>query len=121
MLPRDIIKKLRRIEIHTSHIVDELLAGSWNSAFKGRGMEFEEVRPYQFGDDVRTIDWNVSARYGEPFIKKYREERELTVMLLVDVSRSHLFGTAGQLKRDLVAELCATLAFSAIQNSDKVG
>src|SRR3954469_6492712 len=113
MLPPEIIKKIRRIEIHTSHIGNKRLAGQWNSAFKGRGMEFEEVRPYQIGDDVRTIDWNVSARVGQPFVKVYREERELTVMLMVDMSRSQDFGTVGQLKRELIAELCATLAFSA--------
>jgi uncharacterized protein (DUF58 family) len=121
MLPREIIKKVRRIEIHTSHIVDELLAGSWNSAFKGRGIEFEEVRPYQFGDDVRTIDWNVTARTGRPFVKLFREERELAVMLLVDLSASQSLGTHWQTKRDLVTELSATLAFSATKGNDKVG
>jgi uncharacterized protein (DUF58 family) len=121
MLPREIIKKVRRIEIHTSHIVDELLAGSWNSAFKGRGIEFEEVRPYQFGDDVRTIDWNVTARTGRPFVKLFREERELSVMLLVDQSASQSLGTHWQTKRELVTELSATLAFSAIKGNDKVG
>lgn len=121
MIPTELLKKIRRIEIRTSHMVNDVFAGQYHSAFKGRGMEFEEVRPYVIGDDVRSIDWNVSARYGEPFIKKFREERELTVMLLVDMSRSHLFGTHGQLKRDLVAEVCATLAFSAIRNNDKVG
>ncbi len=121
MIPRELLRKVRHIEIRTSHLVNEVLAGQYNSAFKGRGMEFEEVRPYQVGDDVRSIDWNVSARYGEPFVKVYREERELTVMLLVDVSGSHLFGTQDQLKWDLAAEVCATLAFSAIRNNDKVG
>lgn len=121
MLPRDIIKKIRRIQIHTSHIVDELLAGQWNSAFKGRGIEFEEVRPYQFGDDVRTIDWNVTARTGRPFVKLFREEREMAVMLLVDQSASQSLGTHWQTKRELVTELSATLAFSAIKNNDKVG
>lgn len=121
MLTSDLLKKVKRIEIRTSHLVDEVLSGQYHSAFKGRGVEFEEVRPYQIGDDVRTIDWNVSARYGHPFVKTYREERELTVMLLVDASASHAFGTAGQLKRDLVAEVAATLAFSAIRNNDKVG
>ncbi len=121
MLPREIIKKVRRIEIHTSHIVDELLAGSWNSAFKGRGIEFEEVRPYQFGDDVRTIDWNVTARTGRPFVKLFREERELSVMLLVDLSASQSLGTHWQTKRELVTELSATLAFSATKGNDKVG
>ena len=119
--PKELLRRVRRIEIHTSHMVNDVLAGQYHSAFKGRGMEFEEVRPYQIGDDVRTIDWNVRARYGHPFVKTFREERELTVMLLVDVSASNLFGTAGQLKRDLVAEVCATLAFSAIRNNDKVG
>ncbi len=121
MLPKELLKRVRRIEIRTSHVVNDVLAGQYHSAFKGRGMEFEEVRPYQIGDDVRSIDWNVSARYGHPFVKVFKEERELTVVLLVDVSASHLFGTAGQLKRDLAAEVCATLAFSAIRNNDKVG
>ncbi|HSW46661.1 MAG TPA: DUF58 domain-containing protein [Phycisphaerae bacterium] len=121
MIPSDLLKKIRRIEIRTSHVVKDVLAGQYHSAFKGRGMEFEEVRQYQVGDDVRTIDWNVSARYGEPFVKVFREERELTVLILADMSGSHLFGTAGQLKRDLMAEVCATLAFSAIRNNDKVG
>ena len=110
MLPRDIIKKIRRIEIRTTHIVDELLAGQWNSAFKGRGIEFEEVRPYEFGDDVRAIDWNVTARMGRPFIKLFREEREMAVMLLVDMSASQSLGTHWQTKRELVTELSATLA-----------
>jgi uncharacterized protein (DUF58 family) len=121
VIPKELLKKIRRIQIRTSHMVNDVMAGQYHSAFKGRGMEFEEVRQYQIGDDVRTIDWNVSARYGEPFVKIFREERELTVMLLVDVSRSQEFGTAGQLKRELVAEVCATLAFSAITNNDKVG
>lgn len=121
MLSTDLLKKIRRIEIRTSHLVTELLAGRYHSAFKGRGIEFEEVRPYLIGDDVRTIDWNVSARTGEPHIKKFREERELTVILAVDVSPSQGFGSQGQLKRELVAELAATLAFSAIRNSDNVG
>jgi uncharacterized protein (DUF58 family) len=121
MIPKELLKKVRRIQIRTSHMVNDVLSGQYHSAFRGRGMEFEEVRPYQIGDDVRTIDWNVSARYGHPFVKKFREERELTVLLLVDLSASHGFGTTGQLKRDLVAEVCATLAFSAIKNNDKVG
>ncbi len=121
MIPKELLKKIRRIEIRTSHLANDALAGQYHSAFKGRGMEFEEVRPYQIGDDVRSIDWNVSARFGEPFIKVFREERELTVMLLVDMSRSQQFGTNEQLKRDLVAEVCATLAFSAIKNNDKIG
>jgi len=121
MLQSELLKKVRRIEIRTSHMVNDVLAGQYHSAFKGRGMEFEEVRDYQYGDDVRTIDWNVSARYGRPFVKVFREERELTVLLLVDVSASHGFGTREQLKRDLVAEIGATLAFSAIRNNDKIG
>ena len=121
MIPPEVMRKIRRIQIHTSHIVDEMLAGQWNSAFKGRGIEFEEVRPYQFGDDVRTIDWNVTARVGEPYIKLFREERELAVMLLVDMSASQGLGTQWQTKRELVTELGATLAFSAIKNNDKVG
>ena len=121
MIPKELLKKIRRIQIRTSHMANDVLAGQYHSTFKGRGMEFEEVRQYQIGDDVRTIDWNVSARYGEPFVKVFREERELTVMLLVDVSPSQQFGTSEQLKRELVAEVCATLAFSAITNNDKVG
>lgn len=121
MIPAELLKKIRRIEIRTSHIVNDVLSGQYHSAFKGRGMEFEEVREYRIGDDVRTIDWNVSARYGRPFVKVFREERELTVLLMVDMSASHLFGTRDQLKRELVAEVCATLAFSAIRNNDKVG
>lgn len=121
MIPREMMRKIRRIQIHTSHIVDNLLAGPWHSAFKGRGIEFEEVRPYQVGDDVRTIDWNVTARAGEPFVKLFREEREMSVMLLVDLSASQDFGTNIQTKRELVTELGATLAFSAIKNNDKVG
>ncbi|MEZ6131436.1 MAG: DUF58 domain-containing protein [Planctomycetaceae bacterium] len=121
MIPKDVIRRIRRIQIRTSHKVDELLAGTWHSAFKGRGIEFEEVRPYQVGDDVRSIDWNVTARSDQPFVKLFREERELTVMLLVDISRSQFFGTNEQTKRDLVTELGATLAMSAIKNNDKVG
>jgi uncharacterized protein (DUF58 family) len=121
MIPQDLLKKVRRIELRTSRLVDDVLAGGYHSAFKGRGMEFEEVRQYQIGDDVRTIDWNVSARYGEPHVKLYREERELTVMLLVDVSGSQHFGTHEEFKDELVAEICATLSISAIRNNDKVG
>ena len=113
MIPREVIQKIRRIQIRTSHKVDELLAGTWHSAFKGRGIEFEEVRPYQVGDDVRAIDWNVTARSNQPFIKLFREERELAVQLLVDLSASLDFGTGEQTKRQLVAELGATLAMSA--------
>jgi uncharacterized protein (DUF58 family) len=121
MIPQDLLKKVRRIELRTSRLVDDVLAGGYHSAFKGRGMEFEEVRQYQIGDDVRTIDWNVSARFGETFVKLYREERELTVILLVDVSGSQHFGTHKQFKDELVAEICATLSISAIRNNDKVG
>ncbi len=121
MIPKELLRKIRRIQIRTSHVVNDAMAGQYHSAFKGRGMEFEEVRQYVPGDDVRTIDWNVTARAGSPFVKVFREERELTVILLVDVSRSHLFGTARQLKRDLAAELCAVLAFSAVRNNDKIG
>lgn len=121
MIPTEVLKKVRRIQIITSAMVQDMFAGQYHSAFKGRGMEFEEVRGYQPGDDVRTIDWNVTARTGHPFVKTYREERELTVILLVDISPSQEFGTREQLKSELVAELGATLAFSAITNNDKVG
>jgi uncharacterized protein (DUF58 family) len=121
MIPKELLKKIRRIEIRTSHLVNDALAGQYHSAFKGRGMEFVEVRPYQVGDDVRAIDWNVTARYGEPFVKIFREERELTVLLVVDLSRSQEFGSREQFKRELVAEIGATLAFSAIKNNDKIG
>ena len=121
MIPVELIKRIRRIQIRTSHIVDNMLGGQYHSAFKGRGIEFEEVRPYQVGDDVRTIDWNVTARSGQPFVKLFREERELTVTLLVDLSASESLGTHYQTKRELITELGATLAFSAIKNNDKVG
>jgi len=121
MVPKEILRKVRRIQIETQAIVQDMFAGQYHSAFKGLGMEFEEVREYQPGDDVRSIDWNVTARSGRPFVKRFREERELTVFLLVDVSPSQDFGTQEQLKSELVAELGATLAFSAIQNSDNVG
>lgn len=121
MIPKEIIQRIRQIQIRTSHQVDELLAGNWHSAFKGRGIEFEEVRPYQIGDDVRSIDWNVTARSDQPFVKLFREERELSVMLLVDLSGSQLFGSGTQTKRELVAELGATLAMSAIRNNDRIG
>ncbi len=121
MIPKALLHKIRRIEIQTKRIVSTAVAGRYQSSFKGRGMEFEEVRAYQIGDDIRTIDWNVSARYGQPFVKVFREERELTVILLVDVSRSHEFGTRFQLKRELAAEVCATLAFAAIRNNDRIG
>jgi uncharacterized protein (DUF58 family) len=121
MLPADLLRKIRKIEIRTSRIVSEALGGQFRSAFKGRGMEFEEVRPYQIGDDVRAIDWNVSARVGAPHIKLFREERELSVLLVVDVSGSLDFGSRGEFKRELVAEVAATLAFSAIRSNDKAG
>jgi len=121
VIPKELLKKVRQIQIRTRRTVNDVLAGQYHSAFRGRGMEFEEVSPYQIGDDVRLIDWNVSARYGEPFIKKFREERELTVMLVVDASRSGLFGSTNQFKLDVAAELCAVLAFSAIRSNDKVG
>ncbi len=121
MVPKEILSKVRRIQIQTQAIVQDMFAGQYHSAFKGLGMEFEEVREYQPGDDVRAIDWNVTARSGRPFVKRFREERELTVFLLVDISPSLDFGTNQQLKSELVAELGATLAFSAIQNNDNVG
>ncbi len=121
MLPIEILKKVKRIEIRTKHLVEEVFSGEYHSIFKGRGMEFEEVREYQAGDDVKLIDWNVTARYGYPFIKKFREERELTVVFLVDASFSGLFGTARNLKYEMAAEITAVLAFSAIRNNDKVG
>ncbi len=121
MLPADIIKKIRQIEIRTSRIVSDVFAGQYQSVFKGQGMEFHEVREYVPGDDVRTIDWNVTARLGHPFIKKYIEERELTVMLLVDMSGSQRFGSGAQFKQDLAAELAGVLAFAAIQNNDRIG
>ena len=121
MLPADILKKVRRIEIRTNRLVNESLAGEYHSVFKGRGMEFSEVREYQFGDDIRSIDWNVTSRMGHPFVKKHVEERELTVMLLVDFSASGEFGTRRQFKREIEAEICAIVAFSAIKNSDRVG
>lgn len=121
MIPTEILKKVRRIQIQTAALVNDLFAGQYHSAFKGRGMEFEDVREYQPGDDVRSIDWNVTARAGRPFVKNFREERELTVMLVVDISPSQEFGSDLQLKSEVVAELGATLAFSAIQNNDKVG
>ena len=117
----ELIRKVRRIQIRTSRITSEVLSGNYHSAFRGRGIEFEEVRPYIVGDDIRSIDWNVSARVGSPHIKIFKEERELTVMLAVDLSASQDFGTLGSLKREMVAEIAATIAFSAIRNGDKVG
>ena len=121
MIPREIFKKVRQIEIRTNREVTDVLGGQYHSVFKGRGMEFEEVREYLPGDEVRSIDWNVTARFGHPFIKKFKEERELTVMLVVDVSASGQFGSVRQTKNELAAELAAVLAFSAIRNNDKVG
>lgn len=121
MLPKEIIKKIRRIEIKTSRMVSDIFAGQYHSVFKGRGMEFDEVREYQPGDEIRSIDWNVTARMGHPFIKKFVEERQLTVMLLMDASGSSFFGTQGQLKSEVAAELCSVLAYSAIKNNDRVG
>jgi len=121
MLPKEVIRKIRRIQITTSRLVNESLAGEYHSVFKGRGMEFDEVREYQHGDDVRTIDWNVTSRTGHPYVKRYVEERELTVMLLIDASASGLFGSSGKVKGEVAAEISALLAFSAIKNNDRVG
>ena len=121
MIPREILKKIRQIEIRTNRLVSETLAGQYHSVFKGQGMNFDEVREYQPGDEVRTIDWNVTARMNHPFVKKFVEERELTLMLVVDVSGSGLFGSHSQSKRELAAEIASVLAFSAIRNNDKVG
>jgi len=117
----ELIKKVRKIEIKTKGLSNHIFSGEYHSAFKGRGMNFSEVREYAFGDDVKAIDWNVTARYNKPFIKIYEEERELTVMLLVDVSESAFFGTKGQMKNEMITEICAVLAFSVINNNDKVG
>lgn len=117
----ELLKRVRQIEIKTRGLSSNIFAGQYHSAFKGRGMAFSEVREYQYGDDVRDIDWNVTARFDKPFVKVFEEERELTVMLLVDVSNSLDFGTVKQLKKNMVAEIAATLAFSAIQNNDKIG
>ena len=117
----DLLKKVRRIEIKTRGLSRNIFAGEYHSAFKGRGMAFSEVREYNYGDDMRDIDWNVTARYNKPFVKVFEEERELTVMLLIDVSESLSFGTSTMIKRNMVAEIAATLAFSAIQNNDKIG
>ena len=117
----EILKKVRKIEIKTRGLSSNIFAGQYHSAFKGRGMAFSEVREYQFGDDVRDIDWNVTARFHRPYVKVFEEEREMTVMLLIDVSGSLDFGTQKQMKRDMVTEIAATIAFSAIQNNDKIG
>ena len=121
IIPSELLKKVRHIQIRTSHLVNDLFAGQYHSVFKGRGMEFEEVREYQVGDEIRSIDWNVTARTGEPYVKLFVEERELTVMFLVDLSASGAFGSTRQIKNEVAAELCALLAFSAIKNNDKVG
>jgi uncharacterized protein (DUF58 family) len=121
MIPREILRKVRRIEIKTQSIVNSILSGEYHSVFKGRGMEFSEVRTYTEGDDIRSIDWNVTARMGEPYVKQHVEERELTVMLVVDASASGNFGSIERLKAEVGVELCALLAFSAIKNNDRVG
>ncbi|MEQ8525425.1 DUF58 domain-containing protein [Gracilimonas sp.] len=121
MIPKEILKKIRKLEIQTKGIVNTLFGGEYQSAFKGRGMEFSEVRAYTYGDDIRQIDWNVTARTGDPFIKVFEEEREQTLMLCIDISQSGTFGSQSQSKMDLAIELAAVLAFSAIKNSDKVG
>ncbi len=121
MIPKEILKKVRQIQIRTKHVVSDVFAGQYHSVFKGQGMEFHEVREYVPGDEIRFIDWNVTARAGHPFVKKFVEERELTVMLLVDISASNVFGSTPQLKKDLAAEIGAVLAFAAIQNNDRVG
>jgi len=121
MIPKELARQIRYIQIHTSKAVNDVLAGQYESVFKGRGMEFDEVREYQPGDDVRTIDWNVTARTGHPYVKRFVEERELTVMFLVDLSASGAFGSVRQLKNEVAAELTALLAFAAVKNNDKVG
>ncbi|WP_291865428.1 DUF58 domain-containing protein [Maribacter sp.] len=118
---KELLKKVRKIEIKTRRLSDNLFGGEYHSTFKGRGMTFSEVRQYQFGDDVRSIDWNVTARYNEPFVKIFEEERELTMMLMVDVSGSEHFGSNNQFKKEIITEISATLAFSALQNNDKIG
>lgn len=118
---KELLKKVRKIEIKTRRLSDHIFGGEYHSTFKGRGMTFSEVRQYQFGDDVRSIDWNVTARYNEPYVKVFEEERELTMMLMVDVSGSELFGTTNQFKKEIITEISATLAFSALQNNDKAG
>ncbi len=118
---KELLKKVRKIEIKTRRLSDHIFSGEYHSSFKGRGMTFSEVRQYGYGDDVRSIDWNVTARYNEPFVKVFEEERELTMVLMVDVSGSEYFGTTKQFKRETITEISATLAFSAIQNNDKVG
>lgn len=121
MLDPELIKRISRIQIHTNHLVTDVMAGEYESAFRGRGMEFEEVREYQAGDDIRDIDWNVTARMGHPYVKLYREERELTILILIDVSASGQFGSVNSLKIQVCAEISALLAYTAIKNNDKVG
>jgi uncharacterized protein (DUF58 family) len=121
VIPKELFQKIRRLEIRTKGVVDNVFGGEYHSAFKGRGIEFAEVRPYQVGDDIRNIDWNVSARMDDTYVKVYEEEREQTVMLMVDISGSEDFGSQEKLKRDVAAEVCAVMAFSAVQNNDKVG
>ncbi len=121
MEANELLKRVRKIDIKTRGLSQNIFAGEYHTAFKGRGMTFSEVREYQYGDDVRDIDWNVTARHNHPYVKVYEEERELTVMLLVDVSRSRLFGAVGEEKREMIAEIAATLAYSAITNNDKIG
>ena len=121
MIPKELAKKIRFIQIYTKRAVNDVLAGEYHSVFKGRGMEFDEVREYTPGDEIRTIDWNVTARTGQPYVKRYVEERELTVLFMVDLSASGTFGTRQKLKNEVAAELCALLSFSAIKNNDKVG
>lgn len=118
---KELLKKVRKIEIKTRRLSDHVFGGEYHSTFKGRGMTFSEVRQYQFGDDVRSIDWNVTARYNEPFVKVFEEERELTLMLMADISGSEFFGTDSQFKNEIITEIAATLAFSALQNNDKIG
>ena len=121
METKELIKKVRKIEIKTKHLSNQIFSGEYHSALKGRGMAFSEVREYAVGDEIRTIDWNVTARFNEPFVKVFEEERQLTVMLLVDISASGMFGTRNQLKRETITELCAVLAFSAVSNNDQIG
>ncbi len=121
METKDLLKKVRKIEIKTRRLSDHIFSGEYHTSFKGRGMTFSEVRQYQFGDDIRSIDWNVTARYNEPYVKVFEEERELTMMLMVDISGSESFGTKNQLKSEVVTEIAATMAFSATKNNDKIG
>lgn len=121
MIPKELLKKIRQLELRTRRLVDETMAGQYHSAFRGQGMDFDEVREYQPGDEVRAIDWNVTARMNHPFVKKFREERELTVLLMVDLSASGLFGSVDHSKRELAAEIACVLAFAAIRNQDRVG